>query len=55
MHEYLEMKLDYHEEGKVKIDMADYLKQLLDDLPKQMKEGPSHQQQTISLKSIRPH
>ena len=27
------MKLDYREEGKVKIDMTDYLKKILDDLP----------------------
>ena len=28
------MKLDYREEGKVKIDMTDYLKKILDKLPK---------------------
>ena len=33
VHEYLGMKLDYCEEGKVKIDMTDYLKKILDDLP----------------------
>ena len=27
------MKLDYHNQGKVKIDMTDYLKKILDDLP----------------------
>ena len=32
VHEYLGMKLDYHKQGKVKIDMTDYLK-ILDDLP----------------------
>ena len=33
MHEYLGMKLDYCEQGKVKIDIADYQKKILDDLP----------------------
>ena len=33
MHEYLGMKLDYREEGKIKIDMRGYLKKILDDLP----------------------
>ena len=33
VHEYLGMKLDYREEGKVKIDMTDDLKKILDDLP----------------------
>ena len=32
VHEYLGMKMDYHEEGKVKIDMTYYLKKILDDL-----------------------
>ena len=32
MHKYLGMKLDYREQGKVKIDMTDYQK-ILDDLP----------------------
>ena len=33
MHKYLGMKLDYREEGKVKIDMTGYLKKILNDLP----------------------
>ena len=33
LHDYLRMKLDYHDHGKVKIDMTDYLKNILDDLP----------------------
>ena len=33
VHEYLGMKLDYRKEGKVKIDMTDYLKKILNDLP----------------------
>ena len=28
------MKLDYHERGKVKIEMTDCLKNILDDLPR---------------------
>ena len=31
VHKYLGMKLDYRKEGKVKIDMTDYLKKILDD------------------------
>ena len=34
VHKYLGMKLDYSEEGKVKIDMTYYLKKILDDLLK---------------------
>ena len=33
MHEYLVMKIDYCKKGKVKIDMTDYLKKILDDFP----------------------
>ena len=33
------MKLDYHNHGKVKIDMTDYLKNILDDLPRKYQGG----------------
>ena len=33
MHEYLGMKLDYRDQCKVKTDMTDYLKNILDNLP----------------------
>ena len=33
MHKYLGMNLDYHEQGKAKIDITDYLNIILDDLP----------------------
>ena len=33
------MKLDYHDHGKVKIDMTDYLKNILDDLPRKYQGG----------------
>ena len=33
MHKYLGMKSDYCKQGKVKIDMKDYLKKILDNLP----------------------
>ena len=39
VHEYLGMKLDYCEEGKVKIDMKDYLKNILDGLPNKYQGG----------------
>ena len=34
VHEYLGMKLNYHKEGKVKIDMTGYLKKILNDPPR---------------------
>ena len=33
VHEYLWMKLDYCEQGKVKTDMTDYLKKIMEGLP----------------------
>ena len=33
------MKLDYHDHGKVKIDTTDYLKNILDDLPRKYQGG----------------
>ena len=33
MHKYLGMNMDYRKQGKVKIDMMDYLKKILDNLP----------------------
>ena len=33
VHEYLGTKLDYREQGKVKTNMTDYLKKILNDLP----------------------
>ena len=33
LNEYLGMKLDYQEQEKVKIDMTDYLKKIMDDFP----------------------
>ena len=39
LHDYLSMKLDYHDHGKVKIDMTDYLKNILDDLPRKYQGG----------------
>ena len=32
MHKYLRMNLDYREQGKVKINMTDYLKKILDEI-----------------------
>ena len=39
MHEYLGMNLDYRKEGKVKIDMTNNLKKILDDLQKKSRKG----------------
>ena len=39
LHNYLRMKLDYHDHGMVKIDMTDYLKNILDDLPRKYQVG----------------
>ena len=36
IHDYLGMKIDYSEEGKVKITMEDYIKNMLEDLPDDM-------------------
>ena len=34
LHDYLRMKLDYRDHVKLKINMTDYLKNILDDLPR---------------------
>ena len=34
VHDYLGMKLDFKEKGKVKIDMTDYVKEMVDSFPK---------------------
>ena len=34
VHDYLGIKLGHHESGKVKMDTTDYLKNILDDLPR---------------------
>ena len=34
VHDYLGMKLDFREKGKVKIDMTDYVKEMVDSFPK---------------------
>jgi hypothetical protein len=36
VHDYLSMTIDYHENGKVKISMFDYICKMLDELPKDM-------------------
>lgn len=37
-HEYLGMLLDYSEKGHVKIDMTDYFRRMLEELPEEIKE-----------------
>ena len=39
VHEYLGMKLDYSEKNKLKIDMRDYVKGMLDAFPRKFKKG----------------
>ena len=39
VHEYLGMKLDYSEKKKLKIDMRDYVKGMLDTFPVKFKKG----------------
>jgi len=39
VHDYLGMRLDYSIPGKVKIDMRDYVKSMIDDFPQQFLEG----------------
>ena len=53
LHKYLGMKLDYHDQGKVKIDMTDYLKKSWTTCQTSIKEDPSHRKQTISSRSMR--
>jgi hypothetical protein len=36
VHDYLGMTLDYSEDGAVKIDMRDYVKKMLDEMPEKM-------------------
>ena len=54
VHEYMGMKPDYCEQGKVKIDMTDYLKKSWKTCQTSIKEDLSHRQQTISPRSMRP-
>ena len=39
VHDYLGMKLNYSEKKKLKIDMRDYVKGMLDSFPRKFKEG----------------
>ena len=39
MHEYLGLKIDYREQVKVKIDMTDYLKKILNNLSDKYQGG----------------
>ena len=39
LHDYLRMKLDYRDHVKLKISMTDYLKNILDDLPRKYQGG----------------
>ena len=39
VHDYLGMKLDYSEKKKIKIDMRDYVKGMLDSFPIKFKKG----------------
>ena len=45
MRKYLGMNLDYHGQGKVKIDMTDYLKKILDDLPESQQDNAEVKQE----------
>jgi hypothetical protein len=36
VHDYLGMVIDYNVDGKVQIKMIDYIKEMLDELPKDM-------------------
>jgi hypothetical protein len=37
--DYLVMKLDYHEEGKLNVNMIDYVKGMVEDFPEQVEES----------------
>ena len=38
VHDYLGMNFDFSEKGKVKIDMIDYVKAMLDEFPVELKD-----------------
>ena len=54
VHEYLGKKLDYHEQGKVKVEMTYYMKTYWTTYQTSIKIEPSHRRQTIFLRSMRP-
>ena len=54
IHRYLGMTLDYSTSGKVKIDMVDYVKKMIEDFPEEIvATAKTHQQQNTCLKWIK--
>ena len=41
VHEYLGMKIDYSQKGKVRFSMPDYINRMLEDVPSEIMWGPS--------------
>ena len=41
VHEYLGMKIDYSQKGKVRFSMPDYIDRMLEDVPSEIMRGPS--------------
>ena len=41
VHEYLGMKIDYSQKGKVRFSMFDYIDRMLEDAPDELMKGPS--------------
>ena len=39
VHDYLGMTFEYEDEGKVKVDMSSYMKNMLDDFPIKLKKS----------------
>jgi hypothetical protein len=52
VHEYLGMVLDYTEDGILKIDMWDYVKKLLEDIPERM-DGTATTPATLYIFEVR--
>ena len=51
VHDYLRMIFEYEDEGKVKVNMSSYIKNMLDDFPVKLKKS----QTAASPRSTRIH
>ena len=41
VHEYLGMKIEYSQKGKVRFSIPDYINRMLEDIPSELMQGPS--------------
>ena len=54
VHEYLGMKIDYSQKGKVRFSMPDYINRMLEDVPSELMQGPSSTPAPNQLFRINP-